>query len=99
MASAFAIHHAFRLVERPYGDAWLHQDAPVWVVRYEGVPGSQTHRYDSWQAYRPRAGVNVPEGRDPWTVDNRMLGPEGGFPTPEQAFRAALDAIAEGSAA
>lgn len=83
----------FRLVKRPHGEAWLHETAPVWVVKYDGVPESNTHRYDSWQVYK--AVERVPAGRDPWTVDNRRLGGESGWATSEQAFRAARDAVAD----
>lgn len=83
----------FRLVERSHGEAWLHETEPVWVVKYDGVPESNTHRYDSWQVYK--AVERVPAGRDPWTVDNRRLGGESGWAIPEQAFRAARDAVAD----
>lgn len=86
-----ATSESFAEVERSHGTAWLHMDAPVWVVKYDGVPGSQTHRYDSWQAYR--AVERVPAGRDPWTVDNRRIGPESGYASEAEAFSAAKDFI------
>lgn len=83
----------FRRVERGPGDAWLHESAPIWIVHYPGFPGSSSHRYDSWHAYK--AVQKVPAGRYPWTVDNRSIGGQDGWATPEQAFRAARDEAKE----
>ena len=81
----------FRLVERPHGSAWLHKTAPVWVVLYPGIEGSMTHRFDSWQAFKAIEGCH---GRDPWTVNNKRIGPELGWPSAEYAFQAAEEEAA-----
>lgn len=68
---------------------WLHKSAPVWVVKYDGIPGT-SHRYDSWQAFR--ATKIVPAGRKPWTIDNKRIGHEDGYATEAEAFEAASQA-------
>jgi hypothetical protein len=77
----------FKKITRHGSETWQHLTAPVWIVRYEGIEGSNTHRYDKYQAYR--AVEKMPNGRDPWTVDNRRIGPENGYSTLDKAFIAA----------
>ena len=72
----------FYKVSRPHGECWLHKSKPVWIVEYSA---SRLHgRF--FQAYRPVQPV--PIGRDPWTVDNRRIGPEDGFQTLQEAAEA-----------
>lgn len=81
-----AIADNFTEVQRePWETVWLHKEKPVWIVFYE----NSTHeQFSFYQAYRPVS--KVPSGRDPWTVDNRRLGPaDRGFKTLETAMQAA----------
>lgn len=89
MPKAGTVHPDFSMVTRNIGIVWLHKSKPVWVVMYDGVPGSNTNRFDSWQAYR--AVQKVPQGRQPWTVDNKRIGPDDGYPTEAEAFKAAAE--------
>lgn len=74
---------SFSLVHREHGDCWLHDAKPAWIVHYQATQD----RAQFYQAYRTVA--RVPAGRDPWTVDNRRIGTERGFPTFDEAAQAA----------
>lgn len=74
----------FKKVNRPIGVCWLHTSKPVWIVKYDAI---KNLRADFWQAYRTT--VPVPEGRRPWTIDNRAIGTERGYPSLVAAMRAA----------
>lgn len=69
--------------QRP-GRLFIHDSNPIWVASYPEVPGV---RAEFWQAYR--AVKPVPAGRQPWTVDNRRIGTERGFPSLADAIAAA----------
>lgn len=77
----------FSEVPRPWDQrpVHLHNAKPVWVVHY---PATQD-RAEFWQGYR--AVVKVPSGRMPWTVDNRRIGSDRGFPSLEAALVAAIE--------
>jgi len=66
-------------VERPHGSCLLHNDKHVWIVEYAATRVRPRH----WQTYT--AIHPVPNGRDPWTINNRRLGPEDGIETLEKA--------------
>jgi hypothetical protein len=69
------------------GDVWMHANGRVWIVKYEETP----YRRAFYQAYR--AVQEVPEGRKPWSVDNRRIGnADYGFPTLDEAMTAAAEA-------
>ncbi len=69
----------YTTVDRQHGSCLLRNDKPVWIVEY-----SETRtRPKRWQVYEPMHPV--PKGRDPWTINNRRLGPEDGIATLEQA--------------
>ena len=68
---------------RKTGEVLLHTEKPVWVVHYEATNRHGEH----WQAYR--AVLPVPKGREPWSNDNRRIGPETGFKSQEEAMNAA----------
>jgi hypothetical protein len=74
----------FTEVQRPFDSAptLLHKSAPAWVVNYPAT----LDRAEHWQAYR--AVAPVPAGRMPWTVDNRRIGSDRGFPSIEAAVAA-----------
>lgn len=74
----------FSLVHRPHGDCWLHSDGRKFICFYEGVEGVRPAYF---QAYMSKA--QPPKGRDPWTVDNRRIGTDRGFPTFDEAAQAA----------
>lgn len=69
----------YTLVERPHGSCLLHNTKPVWIVEYSATQIRPRH----WQTYK--AMHKVPKGRDPWTINNRRVGPENGIATLEQA--------------
>jgi hypothetical protein len=76
---------------------WLHSDKPVWITRYDAVPGV---RLECWHAYRSVKAP--PKGRLPWTVDNKRIGSAEGFPSLESAIEAVeawLTAIAKATEA
>ena len=74
----------FNQVERPLsGPCWLHETKPNWIIHYPATRATAAH----YQAYR--AVERVPEGRKPWTVDNRRIGSPDGFVTLDQAMQAA----------
>ncbi len=74
----------FNQVERPLsGPCWLHETKPHWIIQYQATRATAAH----YQAYR--AVERVPQGRNPWTVDNRRIGSPDGFATLEQAIQAA----------
>lgn len=75
-------HKNFETVNRPHGSALLNRVKQMWIVEYQQSRVRPHH----WQAYQPV--VSVPKGRDPWTVDNRRIGPEDGFLTLEDAVAA-----------
>lgn len=79
-------HSEFTEVQRPWDQSpiYLHNTAPVWVVQYEATQD----RAQFWQGYRPVA--KVPAGRMPWSVDNRRIGTDRGFPTLDAALAAAI---------
>lgn len=72
----------FRVVRRPGQRVWLHVSKPVWIVFYPFM--------EFFQVYR--AIEHVPEGRNPWTIDNRVIGPKEGFTSLAAAMRAACKA-------
>jgi hypothetical protein len=76
----------WQIVERRSGPCWLHKSGVVWVVHY---PLATPPHY---QAYKVADYIDartvVKRGRDPWTVDNRALRPDG-FRTLEGAQQAA----------
>ena len=74
----------FTQVDRDWIDTWLHSDKPVWIVRYDAVPGI---RLECWHAYRSVKAP--PKGRLPWTVDNKSIGSADGFSSLESAIEAA----------
>lgn len=79
---------AFTEVQRPWSQtpAYLHNTKPVFVTHYEATDVRSEH----WQAYR--AATTVPAGRMPWTVDNRRIGSDRGFPSLDAALAAAESA-------
>ncbi len=74
----------FVIEQRPTGEILMHKTEPVWIVGYEAIDGV---RAPFWQGYR--AVAHIPKGRKPWTVDNRRITSERGFPTIEAAIAAA----------
>jgi hypothetical protein len=68
----------FEVIERPTGEVLLHRSAHVWIVHYEN-----TRAPDVYRAYR--AVQRVPNGRWPWTVDNRAIGSRDGVLTLAEA--------------
>jgi hypothetical protein len=74
----------FRQIERNGESIWMHASLPVFIVRYDAIPGV---RVEFYRAYR--AIANVPKGRAPWTVDNDRIGTERGFATLAEAVEAA----------
>ena len=79
---------SFITAQSPTGPILMHPAKPVWVVEY---PATQI-KPRFWQAYR--AVAPVPRGRMPWTVDNRRIGTEAGFPSSEAAVTAAQQVTA-----
>lgn len=75
----------FTQIQRPFTVApvYLHNAAPVFVVHYEATDVRTEH----WQGYR--AVGKVPAGRMPWSVDNRRIGTERGYPSLLAALSAA----------
>lgn len=72
----------FSKVEYLGMDHYLHSSSTVWVVFY---PNANKPHYQAFKAVE-----EVPEGRLPWTVDNRRIGKEGvGYPTLGGAIEAA----------
>jgi hypothetical protein len=65
---------------RPVGTYWQHDQYPVWVVHYPATHRAAAH----YQGYK--AVERVPNGRVPFTVDNRRVGPEFGFKTLDEAM-------------
>lgn len=74
----------FKKVNRPIGACLLHVSRPVWIVKYDAI---KNLRAAFWQVYRTT--VPVPKGRAPWSIDNRRIGTERGYPTLAAAMRAA----------
>lgn len=59
---------SFTRHERFDGPIWIRDDAPIWIVRYEGIPGYYLEFYGIYKSV-----TRVPTGRQPWTVDNRCI--------------------------
>lgn len=80
----------FTEVQRPWDQSpiLLHTSKPQWVVHY---PATEV-RAEHWQAYR--AVQPVPAGRMPWTVDNRRIGTDRGFPSMADACAAVTGSAA-----
>ena len=76
----------FFAVQRPcdLSPVYLHNEKPVWVVQYDATEVRPEH----WQGYY--AVAPVPKGRMPWSVDNRRIGTERGFPSLEAAITASV---------
>jgi len=74
----------FQKVERaPHSACWVHETKPHWIVHYPATRVMGEH----YQAYR--AVERVPEGRKPWSVDNRRIGSPDGFRALDEAMQAA----------
>jgi hypothetical protein len=78
----------FNKVERDCGFVWMHDSAPVWIVKYDAITTGPHRRAAFYQAYR--AVQPVPKGRMPWSIDNRRIGTEDGFATLTAAQQAAV---------
>lgn len=65
------------------GPVWTHDTQPVWVSRYPAVEGVRPAHFIPYRAVKP-----VPAGAKPWTVDNRRIGTDRGFPTLVAAIEA-----------
>lgn len=76
---------------RPTGEVLKHASAPIWIVHY----GPTNRMGEHWQAYR--AIAYIPKGRDPWSVDNKRIGPDSGFRSLEEAKQAAEQCLTETS--
>lgn len=68
--------------DRPTGEVLKHAREPYWVVHY----GETNRMGEHWQAYK--AIAHIPKGREPWSVDNRRIGPDSGFKSLEEAKQA-----------
>lgn len=77
---------SYTKVDRPHGSCLLHNSKHVWIVEYPAT----RQRAKFWQVYQPIA--HVPAGRDPWTINNKRIGPEDGFQTLEAAIAAGDEA-------
>lgn len=77
----------FDAIERNGERVWMHKAAPVWVVHYPGIAGSLVARYDCWRPYK--AIEKVRHGVMPWSVNNKRIGPDDGFPSLDAALEAA----------
>lgn len=76
---------SWETMSRPTGDVLLHSEKAVWIVHYPATYRSGEH----WQTYV--AIEPVKNRKTPWSVNNRRLGSEHGFPTLDAA-KAAGDA-------
>jgi hypothetical protein len=75
----------FHAVLCGYSPVLVHNSKPIWIVRYNyNTSGGIQREQVNWQVYYPT--VKVPEGRHPWTVDNRRIGNGEGFKTLPQAL-------------
>lgn len=81
---------SFILKQRPTGEYWEHDSAPLWIVEYGAVLGV---RRACFKAYR--AIERVPAGRNPYSFDNRVLGPREGFESLEEAKEYCESHVAE----
>lgn len=58
----------FELVHRPHGDCWRLKGRNVWIVYYWAL------KAEDEPAYIVYASIDYcPEGRDPWTVNNKRV--------------------------
>ena len=66
---------------------WMHTEKPHWIVFYEAFKSDFMTRPAFYEAYR--AIHPVPNGRKPWTIDNKRFSTGNGFRTLRQAMQAA----------
>lgn len=71
---------------RGYEYVWLHKSRPVWLVEYPKT----VDRAKFYQAYK--ADQPVKTGAFPWSLNNRRVGSDRGFPTLEEAAQAGDEA-------
>jgi hypothetical protein len=75
----------FRKVKDAGGEiAWMHPTESVWIRKYDAISGVRAAFYQAYSAIHA-----VPAGRNPWSIDNRRVGTERGFPSLTAAMKAA----------
>lgn len=92
-AAAFAqVPEGWHTVERSGELILLHNTRPLWIVFYPSFDDGRGGAF--FQAYRIANWMQrslPPSGRNPWTVDNRAIGPrDRGFKTLDEAVAAAI---------
>lgn len=74
----------FKKVQAGGSPAWMHVSKPVWIRKYDAISGVRAAFYQAYSAIHA-----VPAGRNPWSIDNRRVGTERGFPSLTAAMKAA----------